>query len=221
MLLFILSYDPILRWISSLTSPLDAHLFGMCDDLAVATANIPGVWHILARALKAVENFSSLRINKPKTQFLPANLDGHDDVFDLLIEIDPSLPRDSIKHYVKYLGIHIGPEAHINQWKLAIEGHCEVTRTIKSFGAGLVTSIVLYNVLAHSKLTYIASFVEPGEEVIVAERRAQQIITNGPWFSFSPKLMQNLRSIGFGVECRVILLRVIPLRPGRGTLYIL
>ena len=68
----------------------------------------------------------------------------------------------------------------------------------------MITSVVLYNVLAQSKLMYIASFVEPPIEVILAERHAQQIITNGPWFSFSPKLMQNLSTIGFKVECRSI-----------------
>ena len=37
MVIFILAYDPILRWISSLLSPMSSEIFGMCDDLAIAT----------------------------------------------------------------------------------------------------------------------------------------------------------------------------------------
>ena len=40
MVLFILAYDLILRWISASLSPYRASLFGMCDDLAISTDDL-------------------------------------------------------------------------------------------------------------------------------------------------------------------------------------
>ena len=44
MTLFILGYDPILRWIAFRISPLDGHMFGMCDDLAMTVTDVSKAW---------------------------------------------------------------------------------------------------------------------------------------------------------------------------------
>ena len=65
---------------------------------------------------------------------------------------------------------------------------------------GLIGSISLYNVLAHSKFGYIASFCDPPKSVIKKVNWGQQVITCGPWQAFPSFFLKKLRDIGFSTE---------------------
>ena len=72
MTLFILGYDPILRWIAFRISPLDGHMFGMCDDLAMTVNDVSKAWDMITVIFDLVLRFASLSLNQPKTQILLA-----------------------------------------------------------------------------------------------------------------------------------------------------
>ena len=76
----------------------------------------------------------------------------------------------------------------------------EVISFLKHLGAGLTTSIALYNVLAHSKLCYIGSFVAPDTKLVTTIRKAQQTLTNGPWNAFPGNMLINLESVGLPMQ---------------------
>ena len=50
----------------------------MCDDLAIATSNVNATWALLRKMFPVIERFSSLRVNRLKTQILYAcgDMDG-------------------------------------------------------------------------------------------------------------------------------------------------
>ncbi len=200
MVLFILAYDPILRWINAQLSPYNAVLFAMCDDLAIATYNMPATWVILLKIFYIVSKFSGLNLNQPKTQALITDLANLDNIRIQLLSGESGLLDHSFKSVLKYLGIHIGPGSQEIQWQLASAGFREVVNFIRRLNSGLVSSVVLYNILAISKFSYIASFAAPSSETLALERWGQQAITKGPWMAFPPTLLTNLKDLGLPAQ---------------------
>ena len=200
MVLFVLAFDPILRFIAHGLTPFDTHVFGMCDDTALATENIIDCWKKLIPIFSMVTRFSCLSLNLKKTQILFADRAAADLLRDTLLSIDAQLSTDNFKDFVRYLGICIGPGADSVQWIRAARSYMETIRFIRALSAGRTTSIVLYNILVHSKLMFIASFAAPNRVILELERYGQQIITCGPYFAYPPKLLQNMKRLGFRVE---------------------
>ena len=60
MILFTIAFDPIIRWIDSLLSPIGSSLFCYCDDLSVACRNMIKAWGILLKLFRIVTLMSSL-----------------------------------------------------------------------------------------------------------------------------------------------------------------
>ena len=59
--------------------------------------------------------------------------------------------------------------------------------------------ILFYNILANS-LAFISSFITPPTSILKLERDSQQKLTRGPRFVFPPKLLFNLKSVGYSAE---------------------
>ena len=70
MVLFVLSFDPILRFIANRISVFDAYPFAYCDDLGIATPVLARTWRVLVQIFVIVKKISSLCINVRKTQLL-------------------------------------------------------------------------------------------------------------------------------------------------------
>ena len=79
-----------------------------------------------------------------------------------------------------YLGAWLGPGAAGVQFKRALANFNEAVRKVISLGAGLAASIPLYNMVAHSRLAWIASLAAPTAPVLAAEEKAIQCLT-GPY----------------------------------------
>jgi len=145
MALFILAYDLILRWISAQLSPYDAALFGMCDDLAIATTNAPESCKIFENIFYLVQRFASLQLNATKTQIVFAR---NEDVLAAArgrLNGSFGLKRSSFNDYLFYLGVHIGPGAAKVQWSDITKGFREIIGFIRGLNSGLTSSLVLYN----------------------------------------------------------------------------
>ena len=70
MQLFILGYDPLIRFISAALSPVEHIILPYCDDLALMVANVLLAWQILMKCFDFIKKVSSLCLNNDKTQFL-------------------------------------------------------------------------------------------------------------------------------------------------------
>ena len=201
MVLFILAFDPILRWIQASLSPLPSWSFGMCDDLAIATLDIPAAWAQIIRIFVVVRRFASLFINQQKTHFVFACHPDGGEVYSQMLSCDPGLSLDNVGWALKYFGIYLGPRANEHQWVTACDKYKEMVLFIKALGAGLITAVVLYNTLAVPTFSYVGSFVKPAKEILRLESRGQQMITNGPWNAFPRSLLNHLKMFGFRVGC--------------------
>ena len=77
-----------------------------------------------------------------------------------------------------------------------------VSRFIGSLDCGIVTKISLYNMLAISKLSYVAAFLPPNRDILKVEKRALQLLLRGPWNAIPDGVVKNLKCLGLPVEAR-------------------
>ena len=121
-------------------------------------------------------------------------------IIDALVHRGDGIVATSFSQTIKFLGIYVGPNAHEIQWKKITQGFIDTIWFIKKLHLGLIGSIVLYNTLALSKYSYVASFVAPPPDVLKIVDWGQQMITCGPWQAFPCKWLSNLKALGFNVE---------------------
>ena len=124
-------------------SPYSGELFGMCDDLAIATTNVRETLQILLKIFQLVTRFASLKLNQPKSQITFACQEDRDRGYDDMLCNGSGLTSDSFQDYLKYLGIHIGPGADAVQWRSIATSYSEAVHFIKGLHCGLIPSIVL------------------------------------------------------------------------------
>ena len=189
MVIFVLCFDPILRWINSLLGPLGDHIFGYCDDVGIASQNMLRSWPVIKNCFHIVGVISGLFLNVAKTQCCVIFGECLEHIAAEPGEADPSLLRYLFKDYVKYLGVVIGPGAEKVIWSAAIIAYKECITFLRSIDAGFTSTISLYNVLGASIASWIGSFVRPSDELLILEGKSLQRLTHGPWNVFPKRLL--------------------------------
>ena len=202
MQLFILAYDPIIRFINAALHPVEHHLFAFCDDLAIACRNIGTAWSIIIRCFQMVTKIAALALNPDKTQFFATCSHTSLEDIEFITSLDACVSASQFSSAIKYLGIFLGVDALKINWGAVSDDFLVISRFIGSLDCGLVTKISLYNMLAISKLSYIASFFPPDHNILKAEKRALQLLLNGPWNAIPDGLVKNLQCLGFPVQAR-------------------
>ena len=200
MVIFVLCFDPILRWISSLLSPIGDHLFGYCDDVGIASQNMLRSWPIIQKCFMLVGKFSGLFLNVAKTKCCVIFGELMDHVADELREVDSSLTRNLFNDFVKYLGVYLGPGAEQVMWREAIVAYKECISFLRCIDAGFTSTISLYNVLGASIFSWIGSFAPPSQELLILEGKSLQRLTHGPWNVFPKRLLMSLKTIGYPTQ---------------------
>ena len=200
MVLFVLSFDPLLRWLDSHLSPIHTSIYGYCDDLGLACQDLLGTWSILSRCFKIIKSCSALSLNVQKTQCFITCPDSRERIMNALIESDNLLVPSVFQTFILYLGIYLGPGAASVCWKPIIKGYHDVVRFLRGLDAGLATTICLYNILCASKVSWTSSFVPPDADMLKAESHSLQALLRAPWNVATKSLLCHLKSIGFPVQ---------------------
>ena len=199
MLLFILAYDPLIRFISAALSLIDHLILPYCDDLAVAINDVVNGWIKLLKAFWIISNVASLTMNVDKTQFLLSSSTKENDML-AITDSDPSISISQFLSAIKYLGIFVGVDCLQENWNAVLCDYIATSRFISSLDCGLMTKISLYNMLAISKLSYVASFLPPNKDALKAENRALQTLCRGPWNAIPPSLLKSVKQIGMPTQ---------------------
>lgn len=214
MQLFILGYDPLIRFISRSLSPVDHLLLPFCDDLALAVSNDIAAWETILRCFDVISRATSLCLNNDKAQFLLTSATKIDDM-NAIKHIGPQICDEQFLSVIKYLGIFLGPDCHDANWSNVISDYLSTSRLIASLSCGLLTKILLYDMIAISKRSYIASFLPPNHAAVCAESRALQLLCRGPWNSIPPDLLKSVKK--FGMPSQALDCGVCPSHPGSGS----
>ena len=202
MQLFILAYDPLIRFIAVSLSPVEHYLFAYCDDLAIACRNIASAWGIIIKCFLIIERISALALNNDKTQFLcTSHSTRAQDQLDICA-LDQFVSASQFVSAIKYLGIFLGFEALRINWSMVSSDFLSTARFIGTLDCGLLTKISLYNMLAISKLSYVAAFLPPNRDILRIESRALQLLLRGPWNAIPAGVLKHACSLGLPTQAR-------------------
>ena len=187
MALFVLAYDPIIRFISFSISIDRTYSYGFCDDLAIATVNLKRTWQRLCDCFTVIGHFAALELNADKTQFLITRWVGTNAVIEHsintliadMISSDSSLSRDQFVSHIKYLGVLHGLSQQDCNWDKPLVEYLDTCKFIASLDCGLTTKISLYNMLAFSKLSYVGSLFDLSKKARDIEINGIQRIMSG------------------------------------------
>jgi len=205
MQLFILAYDPLIRFIDRSLFPFDRIILPFCDDLALAVSDVCASWRIVTRCFVVIEKISSLRMNNEKTQFLLTSSSTMNEDILRIKSIDSQIGDSQFLAAIKYLGVLLGSECVDCNWEQVISDYISTSRFIASLDCGLLTKISLYNMIAITKLSYVASFFPPNIAALRAEKRALQLLCRGPWNAIPPNLLKSVKSIGIPAQATDLL----------------
>ena len=200
MQLFIIAYDPLIRFIDASLAPVDHLLLPYCDDLALACVNVVAAWKTLVRCFVIIEKVSFLSLNCDKTQFLLTSGSTRDGDIDSIIATDSSVSRNQFLEAIKYLGIFLGNDSIRANWTPVIHEYLATSKFIASLDCGLLTKISLYNMLSISKLSFVASFFAPNKDALCAENRALQLLARGPWNAIPANMLKHVKQIGMPAQ---------------------
>ena len=212
MVIFVICFDPILRWINSLLAPIGDFMFGYCDDVGIASRNLLISWPIIKKCFHIVGRISALWLNIGKTQCCIIFASKFTYIKGVLLEIDDSLMGACFADFVKYLGIHLGPGALAIAWDEAILKYQECAKFLSGIDAGFIPTIYLYNVLCVSITSWIGSFLPPSDKLLTLESKTLQRILRCPWNVFPKALLLQLKTLGLTTQYQSITVNSISSR---------
>ena len=149
-----------------------------------------------------MDDCADLVLHGRKTVVVPLMICDFVVIKEAIANLPGILASFNVSRFAKYLGVHCGPEAHVHQWIKPLKGFREASEYVRALNLGLAASIPLYNSLAHSKLAWLASHVNPSAEALKEEQYQIQKLTVGPWLAFPPALMFGLKAVGLPCSCR-------------------
>ena len=150
-------------------------------------------------------SMTALHLNEDKTQICIIHRSQLGPLSRLLITDGSGLVADRVGHSLKYLGIHIWPDAYIYICKDVMDAYTECVAFLRSLDCGFVATISLYNVICASICSWVGSFVPPSKELLNLEYASLQRLTRGPRHTFSKSALFQLREFGFPVQFQSIL----------------
>ncbi len=204
MTMFILAYDPIIKFIVSRFAVGSISCYGYCDDLGFASGDLPRDWNIIKKCFILIKKFSLLELNLDKNQFhLTCKPDLANQIYKLK-EADSEIADNQIVEAIRYLGIFLGRCTAETNWDLPLKKFIDATLSIANLNCGFNTSIALYNMLAVSKLSYIATFFTPSQKVLKAEKWALQKLIRGPWGAIPSLAIFDTKLIGLPNQARAL-----------------
>ena len=204
MLLFILAYDPLIKFICSRLPVEHSIGFGYCDDLGIASEDIFHDWPIVQKCFHLLSKATLLCLNVDKNQFLFTCHGCFQMMKERLLHDCPDIGPSQIQEFIKYLGIFLGRDTSDMNWEGPLRKFISAIHFIAGLECGFQTSIILYNMLAVSTLTYVGTFAPPTRAVLRTERWGLQKILRGAWNAIPSSALPYLREIGFRVSSRPI-----------------
>eukprot|EP00973_Karenia_brevis_P079287 11002319-Karenia_brevis.AAC.1 len=108
----------------------------------------------------------------------------------------PKWQRFSVQSCAKYLGIHMGPLAHLAHWMESGAKWSSRSRMIGSHSASASLAALTYNLKAVTVLSYEGQFLPVPQNLFHAERVAIHRILKAPMNTFDSGTLFNMHLIG-------------------------
>ena len=192
-LLFVLGIDFLLRIIKEQAPSSIVAAFA--DDIGMVMES----WEDVCVVFKEFERFgkaTNLWLNWQKTVIVP--LGTYTDLLSakesFVSHCAPSADCQ-VANTAKYLGIWLGPQAHLQQWVEQTTKYASRADRWNAAGSGLHYTIRIYNVFVFSVLSYIMQFADPPDSLLDDECKCIRKFAKGPGNWMRVQDIQDLRSL--------------------------
>ena len=195
--LFCLALDPFLRLILSRfpyntlwpTTMLTAYL----DDMAMALAQVFSQLPLLLDLFDYFSAGAGPKLNYTKCIIIPLWTYILSAACEKLHRVIPRTRTLLVKLAAKFLGVMMGPLAHLTAWSAPFLKYCERLIRVRSFGLGFVNTLSLHNVHAFSVLSHVMQFHSYTAETNKLEREAHQRRLAAPRFIFTTAFLAHAK----------------------------
>ena len=195
--LFILCMDPFLHLLRSRCRPRD---FGraFADDVGYVIFDIRLTLPAFSDCFELFGQVSNVRLKLKKTIIVPLWRCSIAAARALIVGIVPAWGAIRIEYGAKYLGIWMGPSSAEHMWRGALDKYITRVELARATGAGLFNSIMEYNIMCITTLSYVSQFSVAGADVLAVESRMLQKLVGSPRFTFSKEALWSLDALGMG-----------------------
>jgi endonuclease/exonuclease/phosphatase family metal-dependent hydrolase len=212
MFIFVFALQAFTRYFQQVELQDRGLLLAYADDLVIATKRLSLVFPALCKALQLLASTTGLKIKVSKCQVLLLSRRAPGDFLKWACSIDPDWAHAKVQTKIQYLGIAVGLDAARSSWSSPLAKYLREVKRIHVLGLGLLRSTLLHNLFAFSCLQYVASLFAPGPEVCLQVREAQQLLTHGPRFAWSPAMLTILKDFSLGANFKDIRFASLALR---------
>ena len=197
-LLFAVLSDVLIRRVVRST-PL-VTLRAYADDIAVVLPNALSEARILERIFSEYRAISGLRLHHGKTVWVPLTLQSESDIRHDIQQHIRNWSDFSIQFHATYLGFCLGPAREERSWDKAFAKFRERAKLWQRVGCGPFQTILAYRIYIMPLLCFLAQLLNPPSNWDEIEHRVCTTLFPGPRCWTSPRMLRNLRVLGFNAE---------------------
>ena len=114
----------------------------------------------------------------------------------ILAEAVPDWKGVQVAFHAKYLGMLLGPRCADMLWDAALDKYITRVQMARSTGAGFIASVLEYNIMCVTTLSYIGQFCVTPQSVLAVEARMLQKLTGCPRYTFTKEALWSLELFG-------------------------
>ena len=193
--LFVLCIDPFLHLLRSRMGPRDL-MRAFADDIGCVIFNLGVTLPAFAECFKLFGKISNIRLKIKKTIIVPLWKAELDEAMCIIVECVPDWSGVKVAFRAKYLGIQLGPCSADAVWTEALGRYYSRVQMARATGAGLLCSVLEYNIMCVTTLSYVAQFHAVTPVVLGMEARMLQRLAGCPRYTFSTQALLSLDLLG-------------------------
>ena len=198
--LWILLFDPILRYMMQHFGP-STSLVAYADDIGLATSRMLDTLRMLITIINLIDKLAGLSMNWDKVVVIPLWTGASiADCENILRALPQHAHRLKVLLAGRYLGVLLGPEAHLSAWTETCIKIKERARRLRDLKLPFVPSIRLYNIFIATLPSHILQFHKPNGKLKQAITTTLATITATPHHSIPEQVYTRLQQLGFPIQ---------------------
>ena len=193
--IFVLCIDPFLRMLQAQRGPRDIGR-SFADDIGYVIFDIKITLPKFVICFRLFGEVSNIQLKIKKTIIVPLWTGDLGMAKHIIRHIAPEWDGACVGLHAKYLGMQLGPRSADIIWTAALDKYVARVQAARATGAGFLTSVLEYNIMCVTTLSYVGQFCIVEPRVLAAEAKMLQRLTGCPRYTFSKEALWCLNSMG-------------------------
>ena len=193
--IFVICIEPFLQMLRSRCGPRDFGR-GFADDIGYVIFDLKVTLPVFKECFDVFGIVSNVKLKIKKTVLVPLWRCSLYEARKIISLVVPAWSEAKVAFHAKYLGIELGPCSADLIWSAALDRYVAKVQAARATGAGLLSSVLEYNIMCITSLSYVGQFSASSREVLATEAKMLQRLTGCPRYTFSKEALWCLDSLG-------------------------